>query len=180
MNAMTMTAEELSAQWAQIQNSADINLLTLFIEECDKVRIKYGNSLGVGQEDIRKLNERVRGATRGGGRLPSQEYDSICRKQMNLRNSMRETESQLSFVNNLLRSAKATKLAVCMANPVAMGHRGEAIPDIIIGLIKLAEKYECFAGDETRISSMRTMAARCATDLRNLASGKESHEGIEP
>lgn len=115
------------------------------------------------EAEMQGLNNRVRSSP---GRLPQAEYKAICKRQERVRSLIIETQEKLGPVNTEHRRVTAMiraldepvnkeKEPVVVANPAR--HVGR--------LVMLRNKYLQFAEDQTRVNSMRVMAAQFANEL---------------
>jgi len=159
---MSNALEALEAQWAGLCTTSDVDILTIIIDDADRIHREISTLKKDNEARLIALSGRVRGST---CRLPPAEYASICDKQSRIKVFLRSVDENLQRVNRVRKAANANRSAAVMAGAKFSRFHTKNIANDILAL---AELYERFAGDETRVSSMRTMAARFGTELREL------------
>jgi len=105
----------------------------------------------------------VKNKINSSGHLPKEEYRKLCSRQSALIADKNSLESQLH-----LTKAELSKLAD--RAHASKPSNGESAP-IVRELVALRQKYQEFAADGTRVSSMRKMAAEFVLELNPLIKG---------
>lgn len=108
---------------------------------------------------LSEITNKIRGSN---GRLATQEYQALCRKQKSIKEEILSIEFELKKFTTEIRNKSTlkdqirTELNITSSNSI----KGQ--------LIELKEEYISFSADATRVSSMRTMAAQFAEKLEIL------------
>lgn len=98
------------------------------------------------------------------GRLPDKEFQKLSRNRFALVAQKRSTESDLMLVTNEIRKRGIAKSASNYQS------NGNSAP-IVTELNALRSRYQEFAADATRASSMRRMAAEFVLELNPIIRG---------
>jgi hypothetical protein len=107
-------------------------------------------------QEMATLNAKVRGI-----RVSDFEYRSVCSRQDVIRRELNDLEVGII-------AAKAELHRLSDSKEVAKISDSANLSEAVCGLVSLAKKYQDFAGDTTRIASMRAMAATFAEEVRAL------------
>jgi hypothetical protein len=113
-------------------------------------------------ERMNQLNAQVRGR-----RVPTWQYDEVVRSQAALRTELAAIECKIVANKARLQTLSDEVGAVQRAAKAECGTEDPTV-SIVLSLNLLAKKYQDFAGDTSRIASMRSMAARFAEEIRTL------------
>lgn len=147
--------------------STDFNIVVNAINELEEKRAGLATKNKEIDLEIGKLNQRVKGR-----HLPTVEYNSICKKQGDMKTSKTKIELELAAVKSQLRNKHIIRDEIYehlqSIKPPAIEKA-----NIINKLEELKNKYLQFASDNTRISSMRTMAAQIASELIELQNSQK-------
>lgn len=115
------------------------------------------------EAELSNLNARVRSRTVP---ISENEYDSICRRQRTIKNSLNEIQPILTEYKKKI--GEKVILKERLKNSLSSDSDTTLIDRIII----LKDKYADFASDSTRVSSMRTMASQLSQELESIIKRK--------
>jgi seryl-tRNA synthetase len=129
--------------------------ITEIKEKLDLIKAKKRNL----EHEMQKMNNRVR----TGGRLPDEEYKTICRKQQKIRKAITELETDMAPLIAEIRhwSNLETELRAKMYGNKPI----DSSKPIRKKIVALRNHYLSFAEDHTRVNSMRMMASQIASEL---------------
>lgn len=114
------------------------------------------------KERENRLSEITNKIRSSNGRLATQEYYTLCRKQKTIKDEILSIEFELKKYTTEIRN-KST-----LREQLKSEFKFESSKDIKKELVKLKDEYINFSADGTRVSSMRTMAAQFAERLETL------------
>jgi len=141
--------------------------------------IRLHEKLELLKESKREHEHRLQKTTmiiRTKGRMPDQEYKSLCKRQLHAKEKIHEIEKQMRPIKHEIRTWAAIedelKAKERAAYTAVVCEKGK--PSLIDGLVSLQKKYLAFAEDNTRINSMRLMASQIANELTELISGEQA------
>jgi hypothetical protein len=143
----------------RIKNTSDVGVIDLFIQDCDNLKASVSKENREHDDELRKLS--LRFATNGNARLPQQEYAAICKKQVSLKARIMENCTTNAAINRIRSEARCAK-DVLYKSSVSVVQPSE----IKLRIESIIAEYISFAGDTTRVSSLRAMAARVAEQLQ--------------
>jgi len=122
------------------------------------------------------LTTRVRGSKTHKTALSQADYRGICNEQQRLKNKKMEITVECSELKNKLREIAAQR-SVAYSNLVADDSEKQITMSAFIDapqldlrdkLVKLRDKWIGFAEDQTRVNSMRVMAAQFSRELTEI------------
>mgnify|MGYP002132211759 FL=1 len=152
-----------------------IALLRLQISELKTKK----NALSLGRKPIEaelsQLAGRVRSANTHKTRLTPEEYRQICGRQQKLKRKLAEIEVAINPLSSEIRRLCAEEdilRASCGMSISGVGEQSSGDGDLAKRLADIRDRWQQFAGDQTRVSSMRVMAAQFADDLNAVLSGR--------
>jgi hypothetical protein len=108
------------------------------------------------EAELSSLNTKVRSSQT---RLSPNDYESICRRQQNIKNSV------LALNQNIVQYKKEIREKDTLMQKIKLQMGGGHPDKVADRIILLRDKYRDFASDATRVSSMRTMASQISQEL---------------
>lgn len=115
--------------------------------------------------ELSTLNSRVRSREE---HLEQNEYQSICRRQNDIKKGINEMQKILSEYKGKIQEKQVLKEK--LRNELNLSI--DVVPNIIEQVILLKDKYRAFSSDQTRVSSMRVMASQICSDLELIIKNK--------
>lgn len=115
------------------------------------------------ETELSKLNAKVRSRTEF---LSENDYDSICRRQRTIKNSLNTIQITLTEYKKKIGEK------VILKEKLRNSLRPDSDTTLIDRIILLKDKYADFASDGTRVSSMRTMASQISQELELIIKRK--------
>ena len=106
---------------------------------------------------LSQLNEMVKGKT-----LPQNKYNKYCIEQNSLKREKIDIDKKLKKYKDEIRDISCKREEFRLTGK---SHEGDGVLSIVKAIVALRDEYESFAGDHTRVSSMRTMAANFSKQL---------------
>ncbi len=132
------------------------------VREMEEIALKRADAGKRRLEIVGKLNDllnRIRQSRAAGKRLPNDEYLAICKKQGSLQKALPSVEIELAEL-------AARRRALQVRHEALRTHHTRAGESPAMERLRVIRKeYADFAGDATRIASMRTMAATFAEQI---------------
>ena len=121
--------------------------------------------------ELMALNRRVISSIQ---RLPPMEYKAICGKQITIKKKIHEIEKETVGLRTEIRDRNIyidklkKSLEVGFWDKKQQSRDSDTSDTVITRITNLRNTYMEFASDPTRVSSLRTMAARFAEELEAL------------
>lgn len=115
--------------------------------------------------ELSNLNAKVRSRT---GLLSQNDYQAICRRQDYLKQGLNTIQKTLTDYKNKIQEKVVLKEK--LRNKIKFDK--EITVSSIDKIILLKDKYQAFASDQTRVSSMRVMASQIVQELELIISDK--------
>ena len=125
------------------------------------------------QTTLAKLSLRVRSSNTSRTRLSPEEYRAICNEQSKLKTKLLKIEEEGMSIKKKIRELNAieTYERIEARKSISALNESKTLNQIGVNEIKiisLRDKWLNFAEDQTRVNSMRVMAAQFARELTEL------------
>lgn len=126
------------------------------------------------EAELAQLAARVRSSNSHRARLTPEEYRQICGRQSTLKRKIAELEVEMSPISAEIRALCAHEDVIRASHGLQIGGTREyssGDADVVQRVIAIRDEWQQFAGDQTRVNSMRIMAAQFAEDLTAALAG---------
>jgi len=113
---------------------------------------------------------KIKNLIRSSGLMPPEKYKQCCDAQSKYAEQIAHNEKRMSEIKLQLQKLADDEQS-CYKKPKPIVVAGKLEPlgkECIAALVALREKYQQFAADHTRVSSMRTMAAEFVCQINPI------------
>lgn len=120
------------------------------------------------EAEMGQLKARLKSQQTHKTRLTPDEFRSICGRQAKLRNKIAEIEVTLNPINTEIRNLCSEEDCLRAGNGIALSNIHDYASrdmDLLRKISDIRDQWQQFAGDQTRVNSMRIMAAQFADQL---------------
>lgn len=127
------------------------------------------------EAELSQLAGRVHSSKTHRTRLSPDEYRQICGRQSTLKRKLAEIEVAINPLSSEIRGLCAQEdilRASCGMSVGGVGEQSSSEGDLVARLSEIRDYWQQFAGDQTRVNSMRIMAAQFADEVTGALSGK--------
>lgn len=127
------------------------------------------------EAELSQLAGRVHSSKTHRTRLTPDEYRQICGRQATLKRKLAEIEVAINPLSSEIRALCAQEdilRASCGMTVGGVGERSSGDGDLVARLTEIRDYWQQFAGDQTRVNSMRIMAAQFADEVTGALAGK--------